>query len=60
LPLEKIAQVALPEVVEGIKRVREGNLIIDPGFDGQYGTVKFLVRKKRKQINKVVYFRLTN
>jgi len=47
LSLEKIAPVALPEVVEGIKRVREGNLIIDPGFDGQYGTVKIFSQKEK-------------
>jgi len=26
-------------VIEGIRRSREGNLVIKPGFDGQYGTV---------------------
>ncbi len=29
-----------PEVAEGIMAVREGRLHIEPGYDGQYGTVK--------------------
>ena len=28
-----------PRIVEGIRRMRVGNLIIKPGFDGQYGEV---------------------
>lgn len=38
--LDNLAKFTLPEITEGIKRVREGKLIIEPGFDGQYGTVK--------------------
>jgi PHP family Zn ribbon phosphoesterase len=29
-----------PEVAEGIMRVREGRLHIEPGYDGEYGKVK--------------------
>lgn len=29
-----------PEIVEGIMAVREGRLHIEPGYDGEYGTVK--------------------
>jgi len=39
-PLEDLKTITLPEIVEGIKRVREQSLIIEPGFDGQYGKVK--------------------
>ena len=28
-----------PEIVEGIRRVRAGELNITPGYDGQYGQV---------------------
>ncbi len=35
-----LAQGTVPEVVEGIMRVREGRLRIDPGYDGEYGHVK--------------------
>ncbi len=49
-PLESLRNVCLPEVVEGIKRVREGNLLIKPGFDGQYGEIKiFSNQEKNKQ-----------
>lgn len=45
--LEKIASVAEPIVVEGIKRVREGKLHILPGFDGEFGTVKVFTEAER-------------
>lgn len=47
--LEKMTEAA---VVEGIKRVREGRLIVKPGFDGQYGEIKIfseLEKNKNKQ-----------
>ncbi len=34
-----LSTLTSPEMVEGIRRVREGKLQIEPGFDGQYGTV---------------------
>lgn len=40
LDLDKINEVLDARVVEGIRRVREGRLNIEPGFDGQYGRVK--------------------
>ena len=39
-PLEQILKNTLPAIAEGIKRVRAGKLMVEPGFDGQYGTVK--------------------
>jgi PHP family Zn ribbon phosphoesterase len=38
--LENLEKITAPVIVEGIRRVRAGNLIVEPGFDGQYGTVK--------------------
>jgi uncharacterized protein (TIGR00375 family) len=37
--LDDIKKVTLPEIAEGIKRVRAGELSIEPGFDGQYGKI---------------------
>jgi uncharacterized protein (TIGR00375 family) len=39
-PLEMIALTAGERVAEGVKRVREGQLTIEPGFDNTYGKVK--------------------
>lgn len=38
-PLEKVASFTLSKIVDGIKRVREGKICINPGFDGEFGTV---------------------
>ncbi len=40
VPARELASVTLPGVVEGIERVRAGNLKIEPGYDGAYGKVK--------------------
>lgn len=39
LTYAQLRELTSPEIVEGIRRVREGKLHIEPGFDGQYGTV---------------------
>lgn len=49
LPYGEIGRVAPPEVVEAIRRVREGKLTINPGFDGQYGTIKIFTPAERKK-----------
>jgi uncharacterized protein (TIGR00375 family) len=45
--LEQLEEITTPEVVEGVRRVRAGELIIEPGFDGQYGTVKIFTDEER-------------
>jgi uncharacterized protein (TIGR00375 family) len=35
-----LAEVAAPEVVAGVARVREGRLSIDAGYDGEYGKIR--------------------
>jgi PHP family Zn ribbon phosphoesterase len=35
-----IAAIAGERVAEGVSRVRAGDLIIEPGYDGVYGTVR--------------------
>jgi len=37
---EEVARIANTKVAEGIRRVREGKLHIEPGYDGEYGKVK--------------------
>jgi len=49
LDYEDLKKITLPEIVEGIKRVREGKLIIAPGYDGVYGTVKIFSEQEKKK-----------
>lgn len=46
---KELMSMADPAIAEGIKRVREGNLIITPGFDGQYGTIKIFSEQEKKK-----------
>lgn len=54
-PLSEIQELVPEMILEGIRRVREGDVKINPGFDGQFGEVKLFednevagVRKKNK------------
>lgn len=38
--LDKIAKISGEKVTQGIKKVRLGDIVIDPGYDGVFGTVK--------------------
>ena len=51
--LEKIKTESGAEISEGIKRMREGNIFIKPGFDGQYGEIKIFGQEKniKKQMS---------
>ncbi|MDD4272016.1 MAG: endonuclease Q family protein [Patescibacteria group bacterium] len=49
ISLKDLEKITDPAIVEGIKRVREGNLIIKPGFDGQYGIVKIFDEQEKKK-----------
>ncbi len=46
--LNKLKEVTTPQIVEGISRVREERLIIEPGYDGQYGVIKIFNEDERK------------
>ncbi len=58
LPLEDIAAFAEEEIVYGIKRVRNGELTIQPGFDGVYGKVAVFKESERngEQVNQQKLF----
>jgi Uncharacterized conserved protein len=49
LPLAELADITVPLIAIGIKRVREGKLEIKPGFDGQYGEIKIFSDKEKLQ-----------
>ncbi len=38
--IEEIAKVSGTRIAEGINRVRGGDIVVDPGYDGVFGTVK--------------------
>ena len=38
--IKEIAAASKPEIAEGVKRMREGKLTIQPGYDGEFGVVK--------------------
>ena len=44
LPIEEIRRGVGPLVAEGIRRLREGRVAWNPGYDGEYGTVKLFDR----------------
>ena len=39
IPVEEIAKLAPPLVAEAITRVRRGEVVWEPGYDGEYGTI---------------------
>jgi len=47
--LKDLKNMADAAIVEGIKRVREGRLMIKPGFDGQYGEIKIFSEPEKKK-----------
>lgn len=40
VPIKEIGAVAGERVAEGVRRMRAGELIIEPGYDGKYGIVR--------------------
>ena len=49
--IEEIEKISGPKVAEGIFRVRSGQVTIDPGYDGVFGTVKIWSESKDVEKN---------
>jgi len=47
---EEIDRAGVPLLAEAVKKMREGDLHIDPGFDGEYGTVNLFTREEKEEI----------
>lgn len=51
-PIEGIAEASLPIIGEGVRRVRKGKLYIEPGYDGEFGTVHVFTGVEREHFAK--------
>jgi PHP family Zn ribbon phosphoesterase len=49
LSYAELKKITLSEIVEGIRRMREGELRIKPGFDGEYGQVTIFSPEEKKE-----------
>jgi DNA helicase II / ATP-dependent DNA helicase PcrA len=49
-PLEELARVGGPVLAEAVRRVRKGELAIDAGYDGEFGTVRIFGEGERAEL----------
>jgi len=47
---KSLKEATLPEIAEGIIRVREGNVHIEPGYDGEYGKIKIFKEGEQQTV----------
>jgi len=52
VPRQELEAVTLPEIAEGIIRVREGKVFIEPGYDGVYGKIRIFSKGEQKTLTK--------
>ncbi len=50
LPLDSVSALDIPLLDEALKRMRQGRLVIDGGFDGEFGTVRLFAPDERRRI----------
>lgn len=44
---DQLTSITLPKIADGIQRVREGKISVNPGYDGEYGTVSVFTDEER-------------
>ncbi len=52
IDLLEIAKISGSKIAEGVGKVRKGDLVIDPGYDGVYGVVKIWKEKEEAEKDK--------
>jgi uncharacterized protein (TIGR00375 family) len=45
-----ISKFSTPQIAEGIMKVRKGDIVIDPGYDGVFGVVRIWKSEKDKEL----------
>ncbi len=50
VPVEEVARVAGPVVAEAVRRVRAGELRVEGGYDGEFGTVRIFEPDERREL----------
>ena len=49
VPISDIVKIAGERIGEGIDKVRRGDIVIDPGYDGVFGVVKIWKEEEMKK-----------
>jgi len=48
--IDEIGSVSTKEIADGIRKVRTGDIVVDPGYDGVFGVVKIWKSKEEKAL----------